>query len=231
MIEQSAFARTLGTLRDSLRVEIRRFYDELVKRLRDADVLENAMKAGDKFPHFALPNGRGQFVHSSDLLARGPLVVTFYRGQWCPFCSATVEAMVAETPAMVATGATVIGITPEIGESSLCAQRRHELNFEMLCDLDNGLALECGVLFRLTDDVIRAYLDRGFDLSEVYGNGSYFLPVPASYVIRRDGTIAHAFMDADFRYRVDPKELVIALASLNDRDPAVPPPNRAFGPA
>jgi len=215
MFEQSAFANTLTALQDSLSVITRRFYDQLVQRLREADVLENALNVGDKFPNFALPNRRGYFVQLSDLLARGPLVVTFYRGQWCPFCSATVEAMAAETPVITAMRATVIGITPEIDQQSFCAGRKHDLNFEMLCDLDSGLALECGILFRLTDEVIQMYLDEGLDLNHIYGNGSCFLPVPASYVIQRDGTITHAFMDADFRYRADPKELVRAVASIN----------------
>jgi len=229
MIEQSVFDRTLKALRDAVGAEMRGFYDALIKRLRQADVLENALKVGDKFPDFALPNGRGHFFQFSDLLAGGPLVITFYRGRWCPFCSATVEAMTAETPAMVAMGATVIGITPEIAGLSFCADRKYDLNFEMLCDLDNGLALECGILFRLTHEVIQAYLDDGLDLGQVYGNGSYFLPVPASYIIGREGTITHAFMDADFRHRADPKELVKALASINGRDSTDRPPNRASG--
>jgi peroxiredoxin len=84
----------------------------------------------------------------------------------------------------------------------------------MLCDLDNGIALQCGLVFRLTDDLIADYIADGLDLAQVYGNGSWFLPIPASYIVMPDGSIRHAYVNPDFRYRMDPEDILRAVADL-----------------
>jgi peroxiredoxin len=183
-----------------------------VQRLTDAATAEGALKVGDAFPEFALPDGNGGFALSSELLRRGPLVINFYRGRWCPYCSAAVEAMSDAAPTISAAGATVVGISPALGNFSFSANHDRELNFKMLCDIDNGLALQCGLLFRLSDDIVQQYLAAGLDLSKVYGNDSWFLPIPASYVIASNGMIKHAFVNPDFRYRMDPEEVLRAVA-------------------
>ena len=163
----------------------RQLYDALVQRLTDSATADGALKTGDAFPEFALADVNGRFALSSDLLRLGPLVVNFYRGRWCPYCTAAVEAMSAAAPTISAAGATVIGISPELGNLSFSASHdasrdtSHDrgLNFKMLCDIDNGLALQCGLLFRLTDDIIAEYLADGLDLRKVYGNDSWFLPI------------------------------------------------------
>jgi peroxiredoxin len=122
--------------------------------------------------------------------------------------------MSAATPAIAAAGATVIGVSPELGHLSFAESRKHGLNFRMLSDLDNGLALQCGLVFRLTDDIIQDYRAHGLDLPKVYGNGSWFLPIPASYLVLPNGKIERAFVNPDFRYRTDPEEILRALADL-----------------
>jgi peroxiredoxin len=207
----------MAALRESSSATWRGLYDDLVKRLTESGTTNGSLAKGDRFPEFALPNEHGGFVRSDDLLQRGPLVISFYRGQWCPFCSAAVEAMAAAAPAIRAVGATVIGISPELGNLSFCAGRKHELNFEMLCDVDNGLALQCGLVFRLTDEIVRGYVESGLDLTQVNGNGSWFLPIPASYIVVSNGMIAHSYVNPDFRYRLDPQDI---LRTLNDIMPA-----------
>ena len=122
--------------------------------------------------------------------------------------------MSAATPAISGAGATVIGISPELGRLSFSARHEHNPNFRMLCDLDNGLALQCGLLFRLTDGVIEGYLADGLDLTKVYGNRSWFLPIPASYVVLPNGKISHAYVNPDFRYRMDPADILRAVEEL-----------------
>jgi peroxiredoxin len=217
MLPLQNFSELMARLREGVGAPFRDLYDELVNRLTQTGIAEGALKAGDFFPEFALPDANGKFALSSDLLQRGPLVVNFYRGLWCPFCSATVEAMSAATPAISAAGATVIGISPELGQLSFSASHEHNLKFRMLCDLDNGLALQCGLLFRLTDDVIREYLADGTDLAKVYGNGSWFLPIPASYIVKPSGKISRAYVNTDFRYRMDPADILGAVEELRRR--------------
>jgi peroxiredoxin len=203
-----SLSETMATLRRQSGASFRHLYDALVQRLTNSATADGALKTGDVFPEFALPDVSGRFALSSDLLQRGPLVVNFYRGRWCPYCSAAVEAMSTATPAISAAGATVIGVSPELGTLSFSAPHDRDLNFKMLSDIDNGLALQCGLLFRLTDDIIAKYLAGGLDLAKVYGNNSWFLPIPASYIIAPDGVIKHAFVNPDFRYRMDPKEIL-----------------------
>lgn len=215
MLPLQNFSETMARLRQEVGAPIRSLYDELVNRLTQAATAEGALKAGDVFPEFALPDADGRFALLSELLQRGPLVVNFYRGQWCPFCSATVEAMSAATPAISAAGATVIGVSPELGQLAFSPGHGHNLNFRMLCDLDNGLALQCGLLFRLTDDVIEEYRADGLDLEKAYGNGSWFLPIPASYIVEPDGAISRAYVNPDFRYRMDPADILRAVEDLS----------------
>jgi peroxiredoxin len=207
----------MATLRQEVSAPFRDLYDALVKHLTDAATAAGALSEGDVFPEFVLPDTDGKFALSSDLLRLGPLVINFYRRHWCPFCSATVEAMSAAAPAIEAAGATVIGISPEVGHLSFSASRKRELNFRMLGDLDNGLALQCGLLFRLTDDVTREYLADGIDLAQVYGNGSWFLPIPASYIVMPDGNIRRAYVNPDFRYRLEPAEILDCVRELKFR--------------
>src|SRR5579864_5159983 len=146
MLPSRTLSEVMATLRQELSTPIRSLYDKLVSHLTKAATAEGALKQGAVFPEFALPDLDGRFALLSELLERGPLVINFYRGRWCPFCSAAVEAMSAAAPAISAAGATVIGISPELGNLSFSENRAPSLNFRMLCDLDNGVALQCGLV-------------------------------------------------------------------------------------
>jgi peroxiredoxin len=217
MLRLRTLSETLATLRQELSALERRLYDELVRRLTETATAEGAIQRGDVFPEFALPDTDGRFALLSELLNLGPLVINFYRGQWCPFCSATIEAMSVAAPAISAAGATVIGISPELGHLSFSAGDRRNLNFTMLCDLDNGVALQCGLLFRLTDDIIQDYVADGCDLTQINGNSSWFVPIPASYIVMPNGVVSWAYVNPDFRYRIDPEEILRALEELRPR--------------
>jgi peroxiredoxin len=208
MVSSRTLSETLSGLRQEVRAPVRVLYDALVKRLTDSATAEGALGEGDAFPEFVLPDVEGEFALSSELLKLAPLVISFYCGQWCPFCLAAAEAMSAATPALAAAGATVIGVSPELGHLSFAKSRKRGLNFRMLSDLDNGLALQCGLLFRLTDDIIRDYRAHGLDLAKVYGSGSWFLPIPASYIVLPNGNVSRAFVNPDFRYRMDPEDIL-----------------------
>jgi peroxiredoxin len=217
MLPLRTLSETLAALRQDLSALKRRLCDELVRRLTETATAEGAIKRGDVFPEFALPDAGGRFALLSELLNLGPLVINFYRGQWCPFCSATIEAMSATGQAIRAAGATVVGISPELGHLSFSAGHRRDLNFTMLCDLDNGVALQCGLLFRLTDDIIQDYVADGCDLAQINGNGSWFVPMPASYIVMPNGVVGWTYVNPDFRYRMDPDEILRALEDLRPR--------------
>jgi peroxiredoxin len=213
-MKKPTLTETLAGIRAAASEAGNKRYDALVQHLIATGAIDNALKVGDSIPEFTLASAEGRFVRSADILARGPAVLSFYRGAWCSYCSAELNALADAAPRIRAAGAALVSITAEAGGTALRTKFDRQLDFEILIDLDNGLALEFGLVFRLTDDVKKAYLRNGWDFGLIYGNEAWFLPVPATYIVRPDGVIAHAYVNADFRYRLDPEEILKALAHL-----------------
>jgi peroxiredoxin len=207
-------AGELAAIRDKASPSGREVYDRLVKHLIESGAIAGALKKGDEFPDFQLASADGRFVRRADLLARGPAVVNFYRGAWCPYCSAELRALAEIAPEIAAAGAMLAAITPEAGGRALRTKVDRGLDFEILCDLDNTLAHECGLMFPVPDEIRAVYLDRNIDFARIYGNEAWLLPAPATYVLRADGIIALAYVNPDFRYRLEPAEILKALATL-----------------
>lgn len=209
-----SFTDKLSRMREEEDDFWRGLYDRMVQHLIDSDVAGDALKEGDAFPDFQLPNAEGRFVRKADLLASGPAVISFYRGAWCPYCSAELNALAEAAPAILKAGAALATISPEAGGAALRTKVERHLPFEILCDLDNVLGLECGLVFPVSDEIRTVYVAEGLDLSRVYGNDAWMLPVPATYIVKKDGTIAKAFVNADFRHRLDPQEILGTLSAL-----------------
>ncbi len=215
MMTTKSLTEALADLRTKIGEPYRSLNDALIRRLIEAESAKGALKAGDKFPPFAMPSVDGAIVTSSDLLARGPLVLSFYRGAWCPFCSAELEALHESEPAIRAAGATLVAVTAEVGGIPLAVKKQRGFKFDILCDPDNGVALEFGLVFRILPEMVQVFARDGTDFPLFYGNGSWFLPIPATYIIGRDGMIAHAYVNPDFRYRLEPADIVSALTGLH----------------
>lgn len=213
MTKAPSLAENLAKVRDSNALWKAR-YDTLVQGLRDAGVGEGALKVGDMAPDFALSSAEGQIVTLTELLAKGPVVLSFYRGKWCPYCVTELEALREASADMAALGATLVAVTAEDCGGALTAKRKHRLEFEILCDLENGLGLTFGLVFRVPDSIRQFYQEADLNFPLMYGNESWFLPIPATYVIGRDGSIRHAYVNPDFRERLDPAIVLDVLKSL-----------------
>ena len=174
-----------------------------------------ALKAGDRAPDFTLPDGDGNSVSSRDRLARGPLVVTFFRGVWCPYCNMDLKAVEAAAPAIRDLGAELVAISPQTAANIRKAQRDNALSFPILRDHGNAVADRFGLRFRLPDDLITVYKGFGNDLAVANGEPSWTLPMPARFVIAPDGLIAYAEVNPDYTRRPDPSELIPALKALH----------------
>jgi peroxiredoxin len=209
-----SLTEALADLRTKIGEPYRSLNDALIRRLIEAESANGALKAGGKSPPFAMPSADGAMVTSSELLARGPLVISFYRGAWCPFCSAELEALHEAEPAIRAAGATLVAVTAEVGGIPLTVKRQRAFKFDILCDVDNGVALDFGLVFRISPEMVQVFAREGTDFPLFYGNDSWFLPIPATYVIARDGTISQAYVNPDFRYRLDPADIIGALRGL-----------------
>jgi peroxiredoxin len=196
--------------------EIARAYDALVEGLMVGKVAETSLKAGVRLPDFNLPNVEGHFVDSQTLLERGPLVINFFRGGWCPFCTAELRALQQTLPEIAARGASVVAITPDTGAAFAKAKRDNALGYEVLSDLDLGVALQFGLVFRVSDDLRDIYRRADLDLGARHGSAhdTWLLPIPATYIVDRRGVVRHAAVDSDFRHRMEPDEIVRVLDAL-----------------
>jgi peroxiredoxin len=214
MSRKPSLGERLAAVRANAKPENRERYDRLVQSLVEADVVSGALKAGDLCPDFTLANAEGSLVSLKDYLARGPLVLSFYRGKWCPFCATELEALEDALPDILDRGATLVCVTAECGGGALAAKRRKGLRCEILCDVDNGLALGFGLVFRLPPNVREYYKSIGIDFPQLYGNESHFLPIPGTFIVGTDGVIAHAYVNPEFRERLDPEIIVKVLDTL-----------------
>ncbi|BCF93205.1 MULTISPECIES: peroxiredoxin-like family protein [Paraburkholderia] len=175
---------------------------------------ERSLKVGDLAPTFTLANAEGEVVSSTEMLKQGPLVVTFYRGVWCPYCNIDLQAIEEVADEIRTLGASLVSISMQTATSSLKSQRQNKLSYPILVDEGGKTADGFGIRFRLQDELIDAYKGFDIDLPVINGEPSWTLPMPARYVIAQDGTIAYAEVSPDYTKRPDPGELVAALKKL-----------------
>ena len=185
-------------------------YEIGVKTVSESGVVQNAKQVGDKAPDFLLTNALGEKVQLSAVLKNGPVVLTWYRGGWCPYCNLTLNALQDELSNFEAAGATLIALTPELPDQSMTTQEKNDLKFQILSDINSKVAQDYGILYQLTSDVAKLY-DTAFDLKAYNGDEGQELPLAATYIIEQDGTISYAFLDADYRNRAEPSDITKAL--------------------
>jgi peroxiredoxin len=176
--------------------------------------LPEALGVGDRAPDFELRNALGDEVRLSELLARGPVVLTFYRGAWCPFCNAQLRGLQGALPEIEALGASLVAVSPQLPDGSLQLIDEHALTFEVLSDVRSKVASDYGLVITLTPADVALFLEVGNDLAQVNGDDAWVLPAPATFVIAGDGTIRYARIDADFTARGEPADVVGALRAF-----------------
>lgn len=183
---------------------------DAMQALIDTGIIDNALNVGDTAPDFRLTNATGQTVSLYKMLESGPVVLFWYRGGWCPYCNLTLQYMQRYLPKFQEHGANMMALTPELPDSTLSTEQKHNLEFEVLSDIDNVVGKQYGVVYTLTDDVANAY-NSSFGLSSYNGNDSNELPLGATYIIGTDAVIRYAFIDPDYRKRAEPDSLVQVL--------------------
>jgi peroxiredoxin len=182
-------------------------------QLAATGIARHALQAGDKAPDFELADTIGGVVTLSDRLAHGPVVLSFYRGGWCPFCNLELRASQGALARIESLGATLLAVSPQLPDESLSTAEKNALDFSVLSDLGCEIAKALGVAFELADELRPIYDRFGHGLPKVNGAG-WLLPIPATYVIDRDGTIVLAFVDTDYRTRLEPDAIISALEAL-----------------
>lgn len=195
--------------------------ERLVARLADNGVGLTAPAAGDPMPAFMLPDQTGHLVTLAEVLERGPAVIAFHRGHWCPYCRLNADALTKLQPALADVGAQIIAITPELRRFAVELTADHCGTVPVLTDMDGGYALELNLLFWVGDENQAAMTAAGYELSRFQGNETWMLPVPATFVVRQDGIVSARHIDPDYRRRMDVDEIMAAVeASKRSYSPA-----------
>lgn len=193
--------------------EKKKIYADGISSVAQSGVLNKALNIGDKAPNFSLKNAFNESVVLYDELKKGPVILTWYRGGWCPYCNITLHALQEILPEIKAENAKLIALTPELADNSLSTSEKNNLEFDVLSDVHNKIGKEFGVVYSLTDEVAASY-SAGFDLNNYNGETSNELPLAATYVIDTNGIIQFAFLDADYTVRAEPSDILAALKNL-----------------
>lgn len=187
--------------------------EAMVADLRDRGVVPG-LAPGDLAPDFDLPDATGGRVRLHDRLAAGPVVLTFYRGAWCPACNIELRRLQDALPELRARGASLVAVSPQSPDDSLTFAERLTLGFDVLSDIDHAVAAAYRVRFTLSDEIIGQYRQWGMVLPDMNPGGTWDLPVPATFVIDPGGTVRARHVDPDYRRRMDPAEVLAALDAL-----------------
>lgn len=199
----------------SARPDLANAYSALVERLRSVGAGSEALRVGDFMPPFSLPDSEGRLRRLEAFLEAGPLVVSFNRGHWCSFCRLELLALNEIVPALASRGASLVSIMPETEGETGRLIAGYGLQFPILTDIDNGLALSANLMISLGSVVRDLLLGGGTDIAKFQGNDAWFVPIPATYVLDRSGRIVACLVDADFRRRMPPDDVLSALDGLS----------------
>jgi peroxiredoxin len=173
-----------------------------------------AKMVGDKPPGFSLKDPEGNIVRSAELLKKGPLIVSFYRGVWCPYCNLELQALDAAKPEFEKRGASLVAISPQTAPNSRKSVRQNRLTFPILSDTKGEVSAAFGLRFQLPDFLIELYKGLKNGLPAFNGDPSWTLPMPARYVIGQDGAILYADVNPDYTRRPEPEDMIPALEKL-----------------
>lgn len=189
--------------------------DDVIAQAKAFKEGENAIKVGETAPNFQLPDANGQQVSLSTLLRKGPVVITFYRGSWCPYCNLQLKALQDKISEFSALGTSLVAISPQVPDGSLTKTEISNLPFTVLSDQDAKVANQFGVAWKVPEFLMEHMrVDRNLDLDIINNGDGSILPIPATFVITSDGTVKWSYVNVDYRTRSEPNQIIEVLKSL-----------------
>ena len=194
--------------------EIQAIHARVIAELQQQGIAESALPAGAKAPAFELTDHNGKLVSSTELLTKGRVIICFFRGRWCPFCVGQLEAMNLVMPEIQAAGSSLIAISPQTVQQSFFMADQHKLRFPLLSDLGNDVARQFGLVYRVPEFQQSVYRRAFINLPLANGDESWELPIPATYITERDGTVLYSSSNPDYTQRPEPQDI---LARVNER--------------
>lgn len=182
--------------------------EKFEEELAETDIIHHALKTGDKIPYFALPNATGNTVQAMDLEGYDWLVISFYRGQWCPYCNLELRALEKAVTSLKNIPAKLLAISPQTPDNSLSTVEKNNLTFEVLSDVGNVVAKQFKLVYTVPDYLNDLYKSYGVDFQFFNGKGKIEMPMPATYVVDKKGIIHQYFVSTYSYERLDPKEII-----------------------
>ena len=191
--------------------ETQAVHARVIADLKGKHLAEATLAAGFKAPPFELTDHNGKPVSSADLLNRGRLVLCFFRGRWCPFCVGQLEAMNLILPAIEQAGGSLLAISPQTVQQSFFMADQHKLRFPLLSDAGNKVARQFGLVYPVPEEQQAIYRRAFINLPFANGDESWELPIPATFILDRDGTVLYTSADEDYTERPEPSEILLRL--------------------
>lgn len=170
------------------------------------------VQVGQQFPAFELLDATGKTVSKDALLSEGALLIFFYRGDWCPFCNLELRALQKRLPDFQAKGVSLVAISPQLPDSSLSMAEKKGLEYKVLSDVDNKLAKQLGLMWAHPDS-FRPILAQ-VDWQKTYGNDNLEVPIPASFLVDKNGIVRNTFVDPNWTKRLEPETALEWAAKL-----------------
>lgn len=190
--------------------------DAIIAQAKEFQEGKDAIKVDEKAPNFELPNAQGKLISLPNLLADGPVVITFYRGSWCPYCNLQLRALQAKLSEIHALGATLIAISPKIPDGSLTENEISNMEFTVLSDQEAKVASQYGVAWEVPEFLMKHMrVDRGLDLVKINNGNRNILPIPATFIIGKDGIVKWSYVNVDYRTRSEPEQIIEVLKTLS----------------
>jgi len=185
------------------------------EELRASGILESALNVGGEMPDFMLKDAFDKEISSKKLLEEGHLIIVFYRGAWCPFCNLYLRGLQKRLPEFKAQNANLVAISVEPTNKSLAVAQKNKLNFTVLSDPNLDVARTFGIVYEMPKVTNDAILEVGFDIAKYNNMEKAELPLSATYVVSKEGKVAYAFLEPDYKKRADPKDILATLKNLN----------------
>jgi peroxiredoxin len=193
--------------------EKKHLFAQAIKELEESGVAQG-LHVGDPAPDFTLPDATGKGISLSKLLADGPVILTFYRGGWCPYCNLELRAYQRALSEIKESGAQLIAISPQTPDASLSTKEKDELEYLVLSDEGGKVAQQFDLVFKMQDYLIDLYKQSGMDIPAHNGDETWELPKPATFVIDQQRNVIFAHVDSDYRNRTEPSEVIKIVKNL-----------------
>ena len=194
-------------------------YSAKIEELRATFPLSGTLAVGDTAPGFVLQNANGRQVSLTDVLAKGPAIVIFYRGGWCPYCNIQLKSYQRALQGIKGLGGQILAISPQLPDGSLSVAEKNALGFEVLSDVGNVVARSFGLVYALADELRAALISNNKALPGINGDDSWELPVPATFIVAPDRRVTLSHIDVDYRRRLAPEDVIRSLEALGLSSP------------